>query len=67
MQGVFRKGEILQVVRSKGKMAKPIEATPTLRGKDAERLINNMKKTENREPTEKEKEMARKITEMVDD
>jgi len=48
-------------------MAKPIEATPTLRGKDAERLINNMKKTENREPTEKEKEMARKITEMVDD
>lgn len=47
-------------------MAKPIEATPTLRGEDARRFIMNMIKTEKRKITKKEKELFRSIMLMED-
>jgi len=47
-------------------MAKPIEATPTLRGEDAKRFIRNMIKTEKRKITKKEKELFRAIMMMED-
>ena len=46
-------------------MAKPIEATPTLTGKDAERFLKNMLKTENRKPNKQEKEFAKSIGKIV--
>lgn len=43
-------------------MAKPIEATPTLRGKDAERFIMNMIKEE-RNPNPKRLALLKKASE----
>jgi hypothetical protein len=45
-------------------MAKPIKATPTLRGKDARRVIARMRKTEKRKPNKKEKAMFASIMKM---
>lgn len=44
-------------------MAKPIEATPTLRGKDAERFIKNMLKEES-DPDPKRIRFIRKALKM---
>jgi len=47
-------------------MSKPIEATPILKGKDAERFIRNMAKEGKRKPTKREMEIFRKIMFMED-
>lgn len=45
-------------------MAKPINSTPTLRGKDARRLIEKMRETESRKPNKQEISMAKSIKEI---
>ena len=47
-------------------MANPIEATPVLKGKDAERFIRNMIKKGNSKPTKKDIEILHKIISMED-
>ena len=47
-------------------MAKPIEATPTLRGNNAARFIRNMVKKGRTKPTKKDMETFRKIMFMED-
>ena len=47
-------------------MAKPIEATPTLKGKDAERFIRTMIREDKRKPTKRDMEIFRKIMFMPD-
>ncbi|MBU4300699.1 hypothetical protein L6303_01955 [archaeon] len=42
-------------------MAKPIRATPTLRGKDAAEFLRRMRIEETRPITEKDRELARRI------
>lgn len=42
-------------------MAKPISATPILRGEDARRFIKNMIKKQNSKPTKREIEIAKQI------
>ena len=41
-------------------MATPISATPTLRGKDAERFLRQAERNQTRRPTKKEREEATK-------
>ena len=47
-------------------MAKPIEATPALKGKEAEDFIRNMIKRQNGKPTEQDMEIFRRIMYMED-
>jgi len=47
-------------------MAKPIEATPTLTGKDAERFIKNMIKNQTGKPTKRDMEIFKAIMFMSD-
>lgn len=42
-------------------MAKPIRATPTLRGKDAAEFLRKMRIEETRPITEKDRELAKRI------
>lgn len=42
-------------------MAKPIQATPNLSGKEADDFLKKMIETENKEPTEFEKKMIKEI------
>jgi hypothetical protein len=44
-------------------MAKPIESTPTLRGKDAKRFLKQMIKAENTAPSKLSKQIANDIKE----
>ncbi len=42
-------------------MAKPIRATPELRGKDAAKFLRKMRETEKAPITEKDRELAKQL------
>ena len=48
------------------KMARPIQPTPTLRGKDAERFLRDIKRREKYGPTKKEKKFLEECDEVYE-